>query len=193
MFVVRRAFDHEYHKYADHLKALDSESKRLRFTCNVSDYFIDQLVKTVIANSDKHILFVVENDKFEFIGVGHLALGEDTEIALSVLKDHQGQGIGNALMQRMIKYCRIKRYLKGYMLCLPTNYAIRHLCDKYNVQVQIQHDDAIGTVEFAEPTFITYLDENASSNLEFIDFINRRILSMWSLGSYFNTSGTGEI
>lgn len=193
MFIVRRAFDIEYHKYATHLKALDSESKRLRFTCNVTDYFIDQLVNTVIANSDKHILFVVENDEFEFIGVGHLALGNNTEIALSVLKEHQGQGIGNALMRRMIKYCRVKRYLNGYMLCLPTNYAIRHLCNKYNVQVEIEYDDAIGTVEFAEPTVITYLDETASSNLEFVDFINRRVLSMWSLGSYFNSSRTGEI
>lgn len=193
MYTVRKAFVNEYYKYADHLKALDLSSKQMRFTCYVSDVFIDRLVDSVVANSDKHVLFVVENDQLEFIAVGHIALGDNTELALSVLKPYQGQGIGNALMQRMISYCRVNQYLKGYMICLPTNQAIRHLCDKYNVQVRIEDNDAIGQVEFEKPNIITYIDENTKSNLEFIDFVNKRVLLLWSLTPSFYTVGTTEI
>lgn len=183
MYVVRKAIADEYYKYAIHLKSLNAENRRLRFTCNVSDNFIDKFVEDVQNNSNKHKLFVIENDELEFIAVGHLALGDncEPELAFSVLEQYQNKGLGNKILKRMIKYCRSKRYLKGHMICLPSNYKVRHLCTKNNIRVHIEHDDAIGQLILEEPNLVTYIDEFNDSNIELIDFINKRVMMLWTL------------
>ena len=104
MFTVRRLLISEYPKYRVHLKALDEDSKLLRFGHRVTDDVIDHLCDGIEEDAVHHILFCIENKQLDVIAVGHIATRDGMELAFSVFKEYQGQGLGNKLMTRCIRY-----------------------------------------------------------------------------------------
>jgi GNAT superfamily N-acetyltransferase len=171
---VRRVLPHEYTKYRHHLRALDQESRILRFGYPVTDYVIDMLCDKFEKDHDNNVLFVIENDKLEFIGVGHIALYDTMELAFSVLKEYQGQGMGNKLMHRSIQWCRTHGVVKGCMVCLSTNAAIRHLCSKYGIKMINNQGETQAEIELNPADAGTYLGEAFDSNVAAIDYFAKR-------------------
>lgn len=172
---VRRVLPNEYHKYRTHLKALDANSKHLRFGCMISDEVIDQLCKRFETDTDRNILFCVENEKLEFVAVGHIALGDEMELAFSVLPDYQGQGLGNQLFKRVIQWCRTHNRLKGCMVCLSSNSVVRHLCHKYGIRMKNNGGETLASIELDHPDIATYFTEATASNLAVMDYLGKRI------------------
>jgi len=172
---VRRVLPHEYGKYRTHLKSLDADSKVLRFACSLSDTVIDKLCDGFEAHPDKHILFAIENEQLEFVAVGHIALEGEMELAFSVLKEYQGQGMGNRLITRCIQYCRTHNILKGCMVCLSSNSRIRHLCAKYGITMENECGETLSTIQLPQADVYTYVEEAASANLAVIDYLSKRI------------------
>ena len=178
---VRRVLPHEYGKYRTHLKALDADSKALRFACSLSDTIIDNLCDGFETHPDKHVLFAIENERLEFVAVGHIALEGDMELAFSVLKEYQGQGMGNKLMTRCIQYCRTHGILKGCMVCLSSNSKIKHLCTKYGIAMENDYGETLADIELPDATPATYMEEAASVNLAVMDYWNKRFTRPWTL------------
>jgi len=172
---VRRLLPHEYGKYRTHLKSLDDDSKELRFGYTISDQVLDGLCDKFEANPSKHILFCIENSNLELVAVGHIALEGEMELAFSVLKDYQGQGMGNLLMKRCIQWCRTHNILEGCMVCLSHNKAIKHLCSKYGISMTNEHGETLATIKFEHPDLFTYVDEATSANLAVVDWLSKRI------------------
>ena len=172
---VRRVLPHEYAKYRTHLKSLDSESKVLRFGYTVSDYIIDTLCDKFEANPSKHILFAIENERLELVAVGHVSLEGEMELAFSVLKDYQGQGMGNRLIKRCIQYCRTHNVLKGCMVCLSSNNRIKHLCSKYGITMENEMGETLATIELPQADMYTYVEEATSANMAVVDYFSKRI------------------
>jgi GNAT superfamily N-acetyltransferase len=167
---------HEYAKYRKHLKGLDPASKHMRFGYVVSDEIIDQLCAKFETNVENNILFCIENDDLDFIGIGHIAFQDDQmELAFSVLKGYQGQGMGNHLMKRVIQWCRTHGNLKGCMVCLSSNAAIKHLCLKYGIHIQSEHGETLADIELDSPNITTYLTEATDSNLAVMDYLGKRM------------------
>lgn len=177
---VRLVLPHEYGRYRTHLKSLDTESKTLRFGVPMTNEAIDALCDKIEAEKDKHILFCVENELLEFIAVGHIARFEEVELAFSVWKKHQGQGLGDALMKRVIQYCRTHGILKGCMVCLSHNLAIKHLCNKHGIRIHSEHGETLADIELAHPNIVTYMSEAADSNLAVMDYVGKRLPKPWS-------------
>ena len=173
--VVRRVLPAEYPKYRKHLKALDEASKHLRFGYVIRDEMIDQLCDRFEADPDKNILFCIENDELDFVAVGHIALQEDMELAFSVLKDYQGQGLGNLLFKRVIQWCRTHGKLKGCMVCLSSNSVIKHLCVKYGIKIHSEHGETLADVELDHPSITTFVSEATDSNLAVMDYLGKRM------------------
>lgn len=171
---VRQVLPHEYPKYRQHLKSLDIESRTLRFASPINDYAIDAFCDRLESEIDKHVLFVIENRKLEFIAIGHIALGKEMELAFSVLKKHQGQGYGNLLMKRCIQYCRTHNILAGCMVCLSSNSAIRHLCRKYGIIVENDHGESLANIKLNPAGLDTYISETIDNNLSALDYITKR-------------------
>ena len=171
---VRRVLPHEYPKYRAHLKDLDAESKLLRFGHPVTDHVIDQLCDKLEEEASNHVLFAIENRRLEFIAVGHIALGGNMELAFSVLKKHQGRGFGNLLMKRCIQYCRTHNILKGCMICLSTNAAIRHLCKKYGISLENDQGETLASIELPPAGLDTYISETIDNNLSVLDYVTKR-------------------
>jgi len=178
---VRRVLPHEYGKYRTHLKALDADSKILRFANPLSNDVIDKLCDGFEARPDKHVLFAIEDSNLEFVAIGHIALEGEMELAFSVLKEYQGQGMGNKLMHRCIQYCRTHNILKGCMVCLSTNSKIKHLCSKYGITMENDHGETLADIELAMPTPSTFINEATDSNLAVMDYWSKRFTKPFAL------------
>jgi GNAT superfamily N-acetyltransferase len=178
--VVRRVLPHEYAKYCTHLKSLDPESRTFRFGHAVSDQFIDTLCDRFQQDTDHNILFCVENKNLEFIAIGHIALaGNNTELAFSVLKQHQGQGLGSLLMKRCIQWCRVHNVLDAYMICVSTNSRIKNLCVRHGIKITNQNGEILASIKLPVATPATFVEEFASVNLATIDYFNKRLVQHW--------------
>jgi len=174
---VRRVLPHEYSKYRKHLKALDRDSKTLRFANPLTDDVIDQLCDKWEADHEHNILFAIENDDLDFIAVAHIAIDDnhDMELAFSVLKGYQGQGMGNHLMKRAIQWCRTHNFLHGSMVCLSTNRVIKHLCSKYGIHMTSEFGETLADIELDSPNLKTFWTEAADSNLAVMDYWGKRM------------------
>jgi len=171
---VRRVLPYEYPKYRLHLKCLDSESRTLRFASPINDHVIDKLCDGFEADPSKHVLFAIENCRLEFIAIGHISLDGDMELAFSVLKKHQGRGFGNLLIKRCIQYCRTHNILKGYMVCLSTNTAIRYLCRKHGITVENDQGESLANIQLPPAGINTYINETIDNNISALDYITKR-------------------
>lgn len=173
---VRRVLPHEYAKYCQHLQSLDTDSKILRFGYQVKDEIIDQLCQQIELDQDHHILFCIENTDLEFIAVGHIALSDNMELAFSVLKEYQNQGLGSALMKRCIQWCRTHNILQGEMVCLTSNRAIRHLCSKHGITMSNDNGETMATIHLAPADAGTYIGEVVDQNLAVVDWLAKRTM-----------------
>ena len=176
MSAVRRVLISEYPKYRQHLKSLDADSKYLRFGYVISDEIIDQLCDNFEADADKNILFCVENDDLDFVAIGHIALQDQMELAFSVLKEYQGNGLGNQLFKRVIQWCRTHNQLKGNMVCLSSNRVIKHLCTKYGIRMINDRGETLASIALDHPDITTYFTEAADSNLAVMDYMGKRFI-----------------
>ena len=180
---VRRVLPGEYYKYRAHLTALDTDSKLLRFGFSINDATLNKLCDGFEQKPEEHILFCVEDDMLNFIAVGHIAKGNTMELAFSVLKEHQGQGLGDALMKRCIRYCRTHKILSGYMVCLSRNNAIKHLAIKNRMTLHADGSETEANIEFAEPRISTFINEGLAINSAVIDYAGKRAMLPWTLMS----------
>jgi GNAT superfamily N-acetyltransferase len=171
---VRRLLDHEYSKYRKHLKQLDSNSRYLRFGIPIRDESIDLLCDQIEQNHQRHILFGIENADLELIAVGHIALDEKMELAFSVLKEYQGQGMGSRLMKRCIQWCRTHGILEGMMVCLSHNSVIKHLCVKYGIHMTNEYGETLANIRLDPADPGTYFEEAVDRNVAIFDYIAKR-------------------
>lgn len=171
---VRKLLSTEYHKYRSHLKSLDDNSRHLRFGITVKDEIIDQLCDTIEKDHVHHILFGVENSNLELVAVGHIAIDSKMELAFSVLKEYQGQGMGSALMKRCIQWCRTHQILEGMMVCLSHNAVIKHLCTKYGIHMSSERGETLADIHLDPADSNTYIEEAMDRNIAVLDYFTKR-------------------
>ena len=181
MHIVRKVLSTEFSKYRQHLLSLDLDSRTLRFAAPLSDSAINHLCDQFEKHADDHVLFCIENSNFEFVAVGHIALNPQMELALSVKKEYQGQGMGDALMKRCIQWCRTHNVYEGTMICLSYNTAIKHLCKKNGIYYVNEHGEAVADIHLDYPTISTFASERIDSNLAALDYLAKRSILPWKL------------
>ena len=173
MHIVYRLQPHEYGRYRKHLLLLDEASRYNRFAYNAKDEMINQLCDTFESNPKEHKLFVIENDELDVVGVGHISLvGEEMELAFSVLKEYQGQGMGSSLMKRCIEWCQNRNIHTGVMTCLATNTAVRKLASKHGVLVN-DHGEVLADINIPYPNAISVMSEVVESNIARFDHLGK--------------------
>lgn len=171
--LVYRLQPHEYSRYRKHLLALDEASRHNRFAFNISDEMLNKLCDKFEANPKDHKLFVIENEALDVVAVGHIARdGEAVELAFSVFKDYQGQGMGSSLMKRCIEWCQNRHIEHGKMTCLATNTAIRRLASRHGVLVN-DHGEVLADIEIPDPNYVSVMNEVVDSNLARFDHLGK--------------------
>ena len=164
----------EFYRYRTHLLSLDDESRYMRFGFHIKNETITDLCNKWQDESDQHKIFVIENDNLEVVGVAHVSLEGDTpELAFSVLKDYQHQGLGDALMKRAIEYCQNKNIKQGYMVCLSSNDKIKRLARRNNVLVTTEDGDSHGEIAIPTATPVSYWKEYVEDNFAKLDHLGK--------------------
>jgi GNAT superfamily N-acetyltransferase len=171
--IVYRLLPAEYGKYRTHLLALDQESRYLRFGYPINDAMINFLCDKFEANPKQHKIFVIENDDLTVVAVGHISLeGEEVELAFSVLKDYQGQGMGSALMKRCIEWCQNRSIKGGCMVCLSHNKAVRAMAKKHGILVD-DHGETLADIKIPDPSPVSIMSEVVESNIARFDHLGK--------------------
>lgn len=174
MHTVYRLPASEFHRYKTHLLSLDEESRYMRFGYPIRTEQIRDLCKRWQENADKNIIFAIENDDLEVVAIGHISLEEEpAELAFSVFKECQRQGMGDALMKRTIEYCQNHSIKTGQMVCLGSNDAIKKLARKHGILVRTEHGDASAEVSIPDPSPVTVWTEVVKDQLATIDHLGK--------------------
>lgn len=173
MHLVYRLQRNEYDRYRKHLLALDEESRYKRFGFHVKDETIEQLCDKFAANADKHKIFVIEDNDLNVVAAGHISLeGNELELAFSVLKEYQKQGMGSSLMSRCVEWCQNRNIKGGCMVCLSTNTAIKKLASKHGILIN-EGGETLADIKIPEPTTTSVIHEVVESNMAKMDHLGK--------------------
>ena len=173
MHTVYRLTHIEYHRYRAHLKLLDGDSRYLRFGYMIKDQVIDLVCDRIERSPLKHKIFVIEDEECNVIACGHISLeDEPVELAFSVLKQYQGQGMGSALMARCIEWCQNRSIKTGCMVCLNRNIAVKKLAQKHGVLIN-QSGDAEAILTIPELNSSSIIHEIAEDNIAMLDHMGK--------------------
>jgi GNAT superfamily N-acetyltransferase len=170
--------------YARHLKSLDQEDRYSRFGHPASDYNIDQLILNMCYNPTDHELWYARTDE-QRVGWGHMAKNQDGtwELAVSVAKEHQRQGIADKLMSEMIVWAKFHHIPEVYMHCIENNKVIQHLATKHELKTREKGDgERTAAIEVPEPNFVEVNTQLFKEQAEIVNEINRlrgKLANLW--------------
>lgn len=171
--LVYRLRPEEYHRYRQHLLALDDTSRYTRFGVMINDEVINQLCDRFEANTKEHKIFVIEDELLNVVAAGHIALeGGETELAFSVLNEHRKQGMGSSLMARCIEWCQNRNIKGGCMVCLSSNTAIKKLASKHGVLVN-DGGETLANITIPQATAASVIHEVVDSNMARISHLGK--------------------
>ena len=174
MHLIYKLDSTEFHRYKLHLLSLDEESRYMRFGYHIRTDQIRELCKRWQENADKHVIFAIENEDLEVVGIAHISLeDEPAELAFSVLKECQGQGMGDALMARAIEYCQNHNIKTGCMVCLGSNDKIKSLARKHGILVRTEQGDASAEISIPSPSALSIWNEAVNDSLSKFDHLGK--------------------
>lgn len=151
--VIRQLRPSEEILFREHLLGLDPISRRDRFNGVTTDAFLSQYSERSFREGTTVVGFVVDG---KVRGAAELHersdLPEPTgEIAFSVDKDFQFQGVGAALFKRLIEAARGYGYEKLIVTTHPHNEAMKSLARRFNARLTFEEGETVGLIELAKP------------------------------------------
>lgn len=146
---IRQLRPSDLPRFRDHLLRLDAASRRDRFNGITDDEFVEAYAERCFSAGTTVIGFLEDG---EVHGAAELHerpdLPEATgEIAFSVEKHLQHQGIGSALFARLIGHALALGYEKLYVTTHSGNDAMKALARKFNAHLTFLHGEAAGLID----------------------------------------------
>jgi acetyltransferase len=136
------------HQHAEFINSLSAEDLRMRFFGFVHDFPHNQLAMMSQIDYDREMAFIAtmheEGKKPQTLGVVRAFFDPDNiaaEFAIVVRTDLKVKGLGTALMEKMIRYCKSRgtRELNAYTL--RENRAMQALGKKLGFKIKTDPDD----------------------------------------------------
>jgi GNAT superfamily N-acetyltransferase len=158
---LRRLRPSETGLLRDHLLRLDPESRLLRFGSPVNDGFIETYVSaarrsgTLVEGAFVDGILRAAAELRPLPGSGPLS----AEAAFSVEKSHQGHGLGDLLMKRLIVMAQNRGVRLLYMVCLKENLRMRRLAAKHSAELTILESEVEARVRRTWPTLFSLANE----------------------------------
>jgi GNAT superfamily N-acetyltransferase len=128
------------HQIAQHLKALSTADRYLRFGCSASDEMIQRYVSGL--NFDRDEIFGIYNRRLELIAMAHLAFSVETdfsscaEFGVSVLPHARARGYGGSLFDRAVMHARNEGVEMMFIHALSENTAMLNIARKSGAILQ---------------------------------------------------------
>ncbi|OIQ45473.1 MAG: protein acetyltransferase [Gammaproteobacteria bacterium MedPE] len=128
--------------------SLSKEDRYKRFFGEVGQLSHEQMAKMTQIDFDREMAFIAsyrdENEKFHTLGVVRAitdAENQETEFAVVIRGDIQGQGLGKLLMLKMINYCKQRNTHIMTGLTLPQNAGMINLSRKLGFKVKFDIEE----------------------------------------------------
>jgi GNAT superfamily N-acetyltransferase len=176
--MIRKLTSKEMPLYADFILSLDRTLRRDRFHAGVSDDFIRAHAKKLFEDNDAVIHAAFRGDAVA--GVAELCIDPNdnrAEAAFAVSKDHQGLGVGTALMEATILAARNRNLRSLKVMCLRSNLAMRKIAMRSRAKFMIEVDEVAGEIKPAAPNVITWMRELLMDQLVPVSRIFSRVAS----------------
>jgi GNAT superfamily N-acetyltransferase len=158
-----------------HLLALGSEDRRLRFGIALPDQGIKDYVSGI--NFEHDAVFGVFDDSLHLVAAAHLARCQGhAELGVSVLPDWRGRGAGAALLARSHTHARNWGIRALFMHCLSENGAMMHLARKQGMCIVTQQGETDAWLELPPADASSYVHELLAERLGLFDFTLKRQL-----------------
>jgi len=170
--------------YARHLKNLSPEDRYSRFGYNISDYNIDQIALNMCYHPRDHELWYARTDDTR-VGWGHMAKNEDGswELAVSVDKEFQQQGIANKLIVEMLTWAKFHQVPELYMHCIEQNRVIQHIANKHGLKTKSRgNGERTALIEVPTPNLFESNTQLLKEQAEIVSEINRlrgKLAKLW--------------
>ena len=154
-----------------HFSRLEAEDLRLRFGYNIPPDSLRAYVEGIDFNRDA--VFGVYDATFELRAVAHLGLVADTaELGLSVVPSARRQGLGLALLNRVVRRARTLGHRVLWTHCLRENDAMMKVARKAGMRIVIDSGEADAYLELPPATPLSFG----------LDLLEAQIsLSIWAL------------
>ncbi len=129
------------------IEALAPQSRRYRFQEQMSEAspeLVERLVNVDHVNDEAFVAVAEIDGEERIVGVSRYAVGTDPrqcEIAVTVLDAWQGQGLGTALMQRLIDAARERGIERMVSLDFAENREMAHLAHHLGFVTEPDQDD----------------------------------------------------
>jgi acetyltransferase len=136
------------HQHAEFINSLSPEDLRMRFFGFVHDFPHNQLAMMSQIDYDREMAFIAttleEERKPKTLGVVRTFFDPDNitaEFAIVVRSDLKVKGLGTALMEKMIRYCRERGTKELMAYTLRENRAMQALGKKLGFKIKSDPDD----------------------------------------------------
>lgn len=167
-FTLKKLSEINRKEVLEHFLRLDQESRSSRFFTTTSN----ENMTTYVSKIDfKNGIFGIFNDNLDIIGLGECVFFKDkikltAEVAFTVEKQYQGNGLGNKLMKRVVQYANSQNIHELHMYCIRSNKAILHLAKKYNLVPQYDGTEISGIVKTPDVLpFVSTMNEQFEDNI----------------------------
>ncbi|WP_448191164.1 GNAT family N-acetyltransferase [Azospirillum sp. sgz301742] len=153
MPVYRKLLPAEHHRYPGHLLRLDRTDRYARFTGTVSDAVIERHGDTL---DWRRTIVVGGFHQGELRGAVELCTDRmlwphDAELAMSIEKPFQEQGMGTAMVRCALTIARNRGIERVHMLCLADNRRMRALASRFGGTMERDGGEVTVTITLPPP------------------------------------------
>ena len=173
-------------EYGLHLKDLCEADRLTRFGYVISDASIDKLILDIVYNPYNHRLWMATSNEV-IVGWGHLAIdhGFSWEVAVSVDRNQQGNGVGTQIVGTMLDWCKFNNVNEIYMHCMTENRAIQAIARKFKLRtVERGAGQESAALEVPEPNIFETNINRYRETQQIMDSITELQKRFWRSISY---------
>lgn len=158
---IRKLWPADNDLYLEHLLRLDTQSRRSRFACAVSNDFIADYADRM--SDYGNVLYgYIEDGRLcavaELKKLGD-SWGREAETAFSVEPAYQNLGLGTKLMGRVIRTARNRGIETLFMSCLAENAKMQAIARHYEADLRFELGDVIGEIVPVQADYFSYMAE----------------------------------
>lgn len=192
MYTIKRLLPFQASLVSDHFKRLDEQSIYDRFCTAANVDFINRYTLQIdFSNSG---IFGIFDDNVELIGVGECVVNKnntsDAEVAFSIELSHQGKGLGNRLMKKLIQFAKANHIENLNMYCMRNNKKSLHLAKKYGINLTHERDEVYAKIGLPQTTVYVQqsyeLVDELVASLEIVQKNNLKLFKYNYLNFFLN-------
>lgn len=179
--VVRKLWPAEAGRFREHLLRLDHESRASRFGSPVTNYFIRQYAARALDGGALVHGYFVDGELrgcAELRGFG-ARTPQHAEVACSIEKPFQNNGVGSLLMSRTILAARNRGIRKLHLNCLPHNHSMQAIARKFTADLHFEANDVAAEITNPYPDplslFREFVADGCSIANTILDMQNRML------------------